>query len=170
MKLTKEEAIKKIEELKSYVSGLDENDEWVMIDYSVIPKEVFERYGAKPFEIMKRKMRRENGKVWNNISWSDAKAEAKKLGYRLPSIQEQLVLLDWYKQKKRDKASIQDKEFLGIEELSYDEDTYLEWVDGPTTATRGGSWSNGAGGGPFALGLSWGTSSAAVNVGFRCAR
>ena len=38
MKLTKEEALKKIEELRSYVSGLDGNDEWVKIDYSVIPK------------------------------------------------------------------------------------------------------------------------------------
>ena len=170
MKLTKEEAIKKIEELRSYVSGLDTNDDWVKIDYSIIPKEVFDRYGAKPFEIMKRKMRREDGSVWNNISWSDAKAEAKKLGYRLPSIQEQLVLLDWYKHEKGDKASIHDKEFLGIEELSYDEEVYLEWVDGPTVAARGGNWPYGADDGPFTLLLNWSTSYTTYGVGFRCAR
>lgn len=170
MKLTKEEALKKIEELKSYVSGLDGNDEWVKIDYSVIPKEVFDRYGAKPFEIMKRKMRREDGTVWNNISWSDAKAEAKKLGYRLPSIQEQLVLLDWYKQEKGDKASIHDKEFLGIEELSYDGEVYLEWVDGPTVTTRGGDWYTGGIAGVEALDLNITPGITNYYIGFRCAR
>lgn len=74
MKLTKQEALAKIGELKKYIS--EEETAWVKIDYSVIPKEVFDRYGAKPFEIMKQKMRKEDGKVWNYINFNDAKEEA----------------------------------------------------------------------------------------------
>jgi hypothetical protein len=61
--MNKNEALQKIEELKKYIAKCDENDEWVKIDYNVIPKEVFERYGAKPFEIMKKKMRNSDGEI-----------------------------------------------------------------------------------------------------------
>ena len=116
-------------------------------------------------------MRRKDGTVWNDISWYDAKDEAKKLGHRLPSIQEQLVLLDWYKHEKGDKASIHDKEFLGIEELSYDEEVYLEWVDGPIVTTRGCLWIVGGSAGVGSLSLN--NTPGRTNyytLGFRCAR
>ena len=144
-------------------------DQWITIDYSVIPKEIFDRYGAKPFQIMKRKMRKD-GEVWNYISWIDAKEEARKLGLRLPNITEILVLLDFYKKEKGDKVSIYDKDFLGIEELSYNEDVCYELIDGPTVFLRGGSWISGSNGGVFALSLNWGTGNTDDNVGFRCAR
>lgn len=168
--MNKNEALQKIEELKKYIAKCDENDEWVKIDYSVIPKEVFDKYGAKPFEIMKKKMRNTDGKVWDNIKFEDAKKEAEKLGYRLPKIQEMLVLLDWYKQEKGDNASDHDNEFLGIEELSYDEDVCYEWIDSPVICTRGGNWDNGSDAGSFALDLDWSTGNAGYNVGFRCSR
>ena len=168
--MTKQEALQKIEELKKYIAKCDENDEWVKIDYSVIPKEVFDKYGAKPFEIMKKKMRNTDGEVWNNIGWADSKKEAEKLGYRLPKIQEMLVLLDWYKQANWNNVSIYDNEFLGIEELSYNEDVCYEWIDSPTICTRGGSWSDGGDAGSFALDLDWSTGVADCDVGFRCAR
>ena len=168
--MNKNEALQKIEELKKYIAKCDENDEWVKIDYSVIPKEVFDKYGAKPFEIMKKKMRNTDGEVWNNIGWADSKKEAEKLGYRLPKIQEMLVLLDWYKQEKGDNASDHDNEFLGIEELSYDEDVCYEWIDSPVICTRGGSWGIGSSAGSFALYLNWSTGNAISGVGFRCSR
>lgn len=170
MKLTKQEALEKIEELKSYVENLDKEEEWVKIDYSVIPKEIFEKYGAKPFEIMKRKMRNNKDKVWNNISWTDAKEEAKKIGYRLPSIQEMLVLLDYYKKEYLDNADIYHEEFLGIKEISFNEDVPYEWIDAPSPSIRGANWSNGSGDGAFALYLDWGAGRAGNFVGFRCVR
>jgi hypothetical protein len=165
--MTKQEALKKIEELKAFVSQQD--DEWVKIGYDLIPKEVFARYGAKPFEMMKRKMRNSDGKVWSNINFSDAKKEAEKLGH-LPTVQEQLVLLDWYKHEKGDKTSIHDKEFLGIEELSYDEEVYLEWVDGPVGFIRGGNWTYGAYAGLGTLNLDDTPGTTSYYIGFRCAR
>ncbi len=144
-------------------------DQWVTIDYSVIPKETFDRYGAKPFQIMKRKMRKD-GNVWNNISWNDAKKEANKLALRLPHITEILLLLDFYKKERGDKVSIYDKEFLGIEEISYDEGVCYELIDGPAVFLRGGGWAYGSSAGAFALSLSWVTGNTSSSVGFRCAR
>ena len=144
-------------------------DQWVTIDYSVIPKETFDRYGAKPFQIMKRKMRKD-GKVWNNISWKDAKEEANKLALRLPHITEILLLLDFYKKEKGDKVSIYDEEFVGIEELSYKENVSYELIDGPTVFIRGGNWYDGSPVGAFALHLVWGEGDTIRLVGFRCAR
>ena len=167
--MNKTEALKKIEELKSFVESCDQQEEWVKIDYSVIPKEVFDMYGAKPFEIMKKKMRKD-GKVWNNISWLDAKKETKKLGFRLLSIQEILVLLHVYKQKFSDDADIRHNEFLGIEELSYDETVYYEWIDAPVPASRGGCWGTGSSAGAFTLDLGLSSGSTHGSVGFRCAR
>jgi formylglycine-generating enzyme required for sulfatase activity len=166
--MTKNEALQKIEELKKFINS-SENNEWVKIGYDLIPKEVFDRYGCKPFEIMRRKMRDQKGKVWNNITFSDAKKEAEKLGH-LPTIQEHLVLLDWYKHEKGDKMSIHDKEYLGIEELSYDEEIYLEWVDGPVSFLRGGFWNYGPFAGVEALTLLNGPGTVYNYVGFRCAR
>jgi formylglycine-generating enzyme required for sulfatase activity len=119
---------------------------------------------------MKKKMRNSDGEIWNNITWGNAKKEADKLGYRLPSIQEMLVLLDWYKHEKGDNVSCHDKEFLGIEELSYDEDVCYEWIDSPVVCVRGGNWDDTSDTGCFALYLNWSTSNANCDVGFRCAR
>ena len=167
--MNKQEALNKIEELKKFVSELDAQNEWVKIDYSVIPKETFDKYGAKPFEIMKKKVR-EAGKVVNNITWGEAKTKAKALGYRLPSIQEMLVLLDAYKKKYPDNADIYHKEFLGIEELSYSEDVCYEWIDAPSPTTRGAAWNYGSSAGAFSLYLNWGTGSTGDTVGFRCSK
>ncbi len=167
--MNKQEALNKIEELKKFVAKLEVQDGWVKIDYSVIPKETFEKYGAKPFEIMKRKVR-EDGKVVNNIVWDEAKEKAKELGYHLPTIQEMLVLLDAYKKLYPDNADVYHKEFLGIEELSCGEDVFYEWVDAPTPSLRGATWNNGSGAGAFSLTLAWGTGNTAYNVGFRLSR
>lgn len=165
----KQEALNALKEAEAYLKTT--NEEWVKIDYSVIPKEVFEKYGAKPFEIMKRKMRNENGKVWNNISWNDAKKEAGKLGYRLPTIQEMLVLLHAYKEKYPNNASVNHDEFLGIEELGYDQNNVCyEWIDAPSPCTRGGYWGDGSDGGAFMTSVGWTRGEADSNVGFRCAR
>ena len=167
--MNKNEALKKIEELKLFIEQCDQNEEWVSIDYSKIPKETFDKYGAKPFQIMKRKMRK-GDEVWNHLTWADAKKEAEKLGYRLPSISEMLVLLDAYKKKYPTNADIHHKEFLGIEELSYGEDVCYEWIDAPSPATRGGIWVTGSNAGGFTLYLSWSSGNTYNNVGFRCAR
>ena len=167
MNLTKQEALTKIEELRKYISNQEQ--EWVKIDYSIIPKEVFDLYGAKPFEIMKRKMCKDDT-VWNTINFYDAKKEAEKLGYRLPTIQEILTLLHAYKIKYPDNASVYHNEFLGIEELSYSESVCYEWIDAPSAFLRGGNWNDGANGGVFALYVSAAPSSASTTVGFRCAR
>jgi len=152
---------KKIETLKQSL-----NSEWVKPD---IPQRILKKYGIKPFKIMKRRMRKD-GKVWNNINYFDAKKEAKKLGYRLPNIREMLALLEYYLEKNK-KVSIHDKEFLGIEELSYDEDVYLEWIDaGKAAAVRGGNWGNGANAGVFTLSLANAPSSVGALIGFRCAK
>lgn len=143
---------------------------WVKIGYDQIPKEVFDRYGAKPFQIMRKKMRKPDGEAWTNITWNNAKEEAQKLGYHLPTIQEMLVLLDWYKQKKGDKISYKDTDFLGIEELSDNEQVYYEWIDAPSPCLRGGRWSDGTYAGAFTLNLLWDSGNTDNYVGFRCAR
>ncbi|MDE2015944.1 MAG: hypothetical protein KGI72_05475 [Patescibacteria group bacterium] len=174
-KQTIEERLKKLEDRLARVESkniLDKDpngDEWITIDYSVVPKDTFDRYGAKPFKIMKRKMRKDRT-VWNNICWKDAKKEAEKLGLRLPHITEQLVLLDTYKKKKGDNVSVYDKDFLGIDELSYDEVVYYEWVDGPSPLFRGGDWADGSSGGAGVLYLAGGSSHPDCYIGFRCAR
>ena len=167
---TKDEALKAIEELKDFIKGQDE--EWVTVDYSVISKETFDKYGAKPFQIMKRKMRNDKGEVWNNINYFDAIKEAEKRGYRLPSIQEQLVLMDAYKEKYPNNASVYHKGFLGIEELSYEESVYCEWVYANKYVgfLRGGSWGNGGNAGVETLTLDYTPGIASSSIGFRCAR
>jgi hypothetical protein len=168
--MNKQEALAKIEELKKFVEEVDNQEEWIKIDYNIIPKEVFDKYGAKPFEIMKRKMRKD-GEVWNNINYFDANTEASKIGYRLPTIQEMLVLLDWYKQKN-EKVSCYDKEFLGIEELSYDEDVCYEWIamTNEIGFIRGGVWADGSYAGLFFLNLYNAPSNSYTNIGFRLSR
>ncbi|MDE2015986.1 MAG: hypothetical protein KGJ89_05440 [Patescibacteria group bacterium] len=184
-KQTIEERLKKIEEeidelrdiyLRFFYrtpdnrAHLDPNgDEWITIGYDQIPKETFDRYGARPFQIMKRKMRKGDG-VWNNISWTEAKKEADKLGLRLPHITEVLVLLDAYKKEKGEKASVHDRDFLGIKELSYGETVNYELIEGPSPILRGGYWGDGSNVGAFALGLDWATGDTSDDVGFRCAR
>ena len=142
---------------------------WVRIDYGVIPKELFEKYGCAPFTIMERKMRDKEGEVWNDISYFDAVKEVKKMGYRLINIREILLLLEHYKNTNK-KVSIYDKEFLGIKELSYNEDVCYEWVGvlPNIAAIRGGCWTNGAGAGVFTLGLGVVPGSSGSGVGFRC--
>jgi formylglycine-generating enzyme required for sulfatase activity len=167
--MNKQQVLSKIEELKNFVKELDSQDEWVKIDYSIIPKETFDKYGAKPFEIMKKKYR-ENDKVVNSITWNDAKEKAKELGYRLPTIQEMLVLLDAYKKQYINNADPYHTEFLGIEELSYDEEVCYEWIDAPSPITRGGRCYNGSDAGAFTLTLGWDAGNTGSYVGFRCAR
>ena len=169
MNLSKEEALTKIEELKTYIANLNQEEEFVKIDYSVIPKEIFDLYGAKPFEIMKRKMRKDE-EVWNNINFYDAKKEAKKLGWRLPMIQEMLTLFHAYKKNYPDNASVCHKEFLGIKELSYDESVFCEWIDAPSPFLRGGDWYGGANAGVFTLDLADAPSGTGASLGFRCCR
>ena len=144
--------------------------EFIKIDTSVVPKELFNKYGVKPFQIMKNKMRDENGDIWNNINFFDAQKEAKKLGYRLPDIREMLLLLDFYKSSNK-KVSKNDNNFLGIEELSYSEDVYLEWVYclEAVAFQRGGNWDDGAGAGAFTLVLRDAPSNTYTSIGFRCA-
>jgi hypothetical protein len=147
------------------------DDEWVKIGYDQIPKEIFDKYGAKPFEIMKRKMRNKDGNVWNNINYFEAQKECEKLGCRLLKIQELLTLLEWYKTKNK-KVSYNDKEFLGIEELSYEEDVCYEWiyVTDDICLLRGGSWAYGSGAGAFTAYLVSAPSSSNSALGFRCVR
>lgn len=161
----KKEALEVKKKIDEYLAT--EDTEWVRIDYSVIPKEVFDMYGVKPFEIMKRKMRKENGNVWNKISWNDAKKEANKLGYRLTTIQELLVLLHVYKEKYPNNASVNHDKFLGIEELAYRHDVCYEWIDAPSPCIRGGGWVTGSSAGAFAVNLNWYSGDSNNNVGFR---
>ena len=157
---------KEIEVLKKQM----QEKEWVTIDYSVMPKELFVKYGIKPFKIMRKKMRDEDGEVWNCINFFDAKKECEKRGYRLPDVREMLALLEYYKNTQK-KVSVNDKEFLGIEELSYDEDVCYEWIEGAGCAfLRGAPWDRGAHAGLFPLYLSLGPSDSGSNIiGFRCA-
>ena len=100
----------------------------------------------------------------------EIKKEAEKIG-RLPNIQEMLLLLEAYKEQNDD-VSRDDEEFLGIEELSYDEDVYLEWIEclDDIAFLRGGYWYNGAAAGVFVLSLHLSPADLDSNIGFRCAR
>ena len=168
--MTKQEAFKKIEELKNFIKQKD-NEEWITIDYSVVPQELFEKYGIKPFQIMKRKMRDKEGKVWNNINYFDAQKECEELSHRLLNIREMLFLLEFYKRKNK-RVSCDDKEFLGIKELSYEEDVCYEWIYNLKSGAflRGGGWNVGVLAGAFTLGLSASPASSDCSIGFRCAR
>ena len=161
----------KIEKLEKDLKALkkqlrEKNIEWVEINNKNCP--TLKKYGAKPFKIMKRKMRDKDGKVWNNINFFDAKKECEKLGHRLPDIREMLALLEHYR-KTQTKVSEHDKEFLGIEELSLDEDVYMEWVKGAGCAfLRGAGWDNTSDAGVFALTLNYTPSNSGDDtVGFR---
>ena len=166
--ISKEEALKRIEELKQYVENLKTNEEWVIIDYSVIRKELFEKYNVKPFKIAKRKMRNDDGEVLCNINYFEAKEEAKKGGGRLPNIREMLLLLEAYKEQNEE-VSYLDNEFLGIEELSYNEDVYFEWVEALDDVgfLRGGGWPNASSAGVFRLSVNYSASSSDSDIGGR---
>ena len=168
--LTKEEALQRIEELQKYIENQNANDDWVTIDYSIIRKELFKKYGVKPFQIMKKKMRNAAGGVWHSIDFFEAKAGAEKRGLRLPNIREILLLLEAY--KEQNVFSVYDNDFLGIEELSYNEDVCYEWVEALNDAAflRGGTWSNGTNAGVFTLYLYSAPLNSGTNLGFRCAR
>ena len=145
--------------------------DWVRIDYDVIPKELFKKYGVKPFEIMEKKMRDKEGKVWTNMDYTDTIKECEKLGYRLPNIREMFLLLEHYKTVNKE-ISIYDKEFLGIKELSYNTSAYCEWVYflPNVAAIRGGGWSGAAGVGVLHLGLSSAPLYTGSAFGFRCCK
>ena len=139
---------------------------WVNITNKNCP--TLSKYGIKPFWIMKRKMRNKDGEVWNNINFFDAKREAEKSGYRLPDIREMLALLEQYRKNKE--ISKTDKEFLGIEELSCEERTYLEWINATGVSfLRGGYWGSTSYAGVFALGLYHIPTYQSISIGFRCA-
>ena len=165
--ITKEEALKKIEELKQYIDNLKE-DEFVTIDYSVIEKELFEKYNVKPFKIAKRKMRGDDGEVLCNINYFEAMKEAEKRGGRLPNIREMLLLLEVYKEQNKE-VSCYDKEFLGIEELSYNEDVCFEWIEALDNVgfLRGGYWNYASSAGAFLLYAYHSASYSHSNVGGR---
>ena len=168
--MNKEEALKKIEELKNFIREDGKND-WVKIDYSVIPEELFKKYGVQPFEIQKRKMRNEKGEVWNNINYFDALKECEKLGCRLPNVREMLMLLEQYNNVNKE-VSYYDKEFLGITELSHKEDVCYEWIFGldRVACLRGGYWDITSGAGVFTLDLDNSPTVTCTSVGFRCVR
>ena len=164
--INKTEIKKHLKEVKAYIKELEGGLEWVEINNTNCP--TLKKYGVKPFRIMKKKMRK-NGEVWNNITFYDAQKEAKKLGYRLPDIREILALLEQYR-KVTKTISCHDNEFLGIEELSYDESVCYEWIEvAGVAAFRGGGWYDTTGDGPVALYLSHAPSSVDTSIGFRCA-
>ena len=164
--ITKKDVQQNLETVKKYIQELENEVEWVDITYKNCP--TLAKYGAVPFRIMKKKMRKpRTQKVWNNINFFDAQKEAKNLGYRLPDIREMLALLEHYRAVTKNPRCTE-KEFLGIEELSYDESVYLEWIDvAGCAAFRGGFWVFTTLGGPFALILSYAPSSVYSSVGFR---
>jgi len=168
-KLTREMALQKIEELKNFIK--QEDNEFVRIDYDVIPKELFEKYNVKPFAIQKKKMRNEDGKVWSEIDYFEAQKECEKLCYRLPNVREMLMLLEYYKNVNKEILHT-DKEFIGIEELSYDEDVCYEWIYNleDIAFRRGGGWADASYAGVFALHLSGSPTHSSTTVGFRCVR
>ncbi len=163
--ITKKEVLKNLEQVKKYLKEIEGDEEWVEINNENCP--TLSKYGAKPFRIMKKKMRKD-GEVWNNINLEEAKKACKERGCRLPKIQEMLALLDHYKSTNK-KISYDDKEFLGIEELSYEEDVTCELIDGPISFLRGGYWDVGEDAGAFALVLDAVPGGRYDSIGFRCA-
>jgi hypothetical protein len=149
-----------------------QQEEFIKIDYKVIPKKIFDLYGVKPFEIARRKARDNKGNILKNINFVGAKKAAAKRGYRLPTIMEMLVLLHAYRERFPESASIYDNEFFRIEELSFNEDVCFEFVDSLTDIPflRGGNWGTTSSAGAFALYLYSTAGSTYNNVGFRCAR
>lgn len=143
---------------------------WIKIDYDVVPAKLFKKYGIKPFEIMDKKARKD-GEVWNNISYFDSIKAAEERGYRLPNIREILLLLEHYKNTNKS-VSIYDKGFLGIKELSYNEDVCYEWIYilPDAAAIRGGDGGDGALAGVFAFDVGDAPSSWVGSFGFRCCR
>ena len=168
MKLTKKEALEKIEELKQYIDNLNREEEFITINYTKIRQELFEKYGVKPFQIAKRKMRDDKGEVLCNINYFQAKEEAKKRGGRLPHIREMLLLLEAYKEQNEE-VDYRDKEFLGIEELSYDEDVCYEWVEAleDVGLLRGGGWTYASNAGAFHLSVYSSSTGASSGIGGR---
>lgn len=165
--INKKEIKLHLDEVKRYIQKIEDDTEWVEINYKNCP--TLKKYGCVPFLIMKKKMRKDE-EVWNNINYYDAKKETKRLGYRLLDIREMLALLEQYR-KTTKLPSNKDKEFLGIEELSYDEKVNYEWIDvAGVAAFRGGYWNSGAHAGPFALDLSNAPSDVDASIGFRMAK
>ena len=164
--ITKKDVQQNLETVKKYIQELENEVGWVDITNENCP--TLAKYGCVPFRIMKKKMRKPGtDKVWNNINFFDAQKEAKKLGYRLPDIREMLALLEQYR-ATHTTPNHKDKEFLGIEELSYDESVYLEWIDvAGCAALRGGGWGDTTNDGPFALLLDYGPSIVGGSLGFR---
>ena len=160
-----------LDEVKKYIEEIEnepQEQEWVEINNQNCP--TLAKYGCKPFRIMKKKVRKLNSnEVWNNINFYDAQEEVKKLGYRLPDIREILALMEHYR-KTQKKVSYEDKEFLGIEELSYGEYVNLEWINASGVAfRRGGHWISTSYAGAFAAGLVSTPGGASSDIGFRCA-
>jgi len=152
--ITKKQVLENLDHVKKYLEEIENPIEWVEINNENCP--TLKKYGVEQFKIMKQKMRDSDGQVWNNISFSDAQKEAKKLGYKLPDMRQMLALLEQYRNTNK-KVSCYDQEFLGIEELSYDEDVNYEWIEGAGIAfLRGGLWNDGTNAGVFALRLNYG--------------
>lgn len=166
--MTKQTILDNLEQIKKYLQeiGQEQSVDWVKINNTNCP--TLKKYGAKPFKIMKKKMRKPGtDTVWNNIAFSDAQKETQKLGYRLPDIREMLALLEHYRQMTKN-PSRTDKEFLGIEELSYNENVCYEWIDvSGCAALRGGNWVNTTDVGPFTLLLYNAPSYVLSYIGFR---
>jgi len=167
MTITKQDVKDNLDFIKKVLAEID--TEWVEINNQNCP--TLKKYGVQPFEIMKYKMRNAKGEVWDTISFADATKEAETLGYRLPHWREISSLMEHYVHTKKH-PNMHDKAFLGIEELSYDEHVYCEFLEGPggVAAIRGGDWSNDSSDGPFALHLYDAPSSVYTPVGFRCVR
>ena len=168
--MNKQTVLKNLDEIKQYIKEIEnENDvEWVDITNENCP--TLKKYGCTPFRMMKKKMRKPGTQeVWNNINFFDAQKEAEKLGYRLPDMRETLALLEQYRATQGE-ISHKDKEFLGIEELSYDEDVNYEWIDcSGVSFLRGGSWVYAANAGAFTAYLVDTPGGRSNSVGFRCA-
>lgn len=153
--ITKKQVLENLDQIKKYLTEID-TVEWIEINNENCP--TLEKYGVKPFKIMKNLVQKD-GEPWVYINFFDAKKEAENMGYRLPDVREILALLDHYT------ASGQPKDFLGIEDL---EDWY-EWIDGPSNENFGWWRYDGPYAGLFTLNLAYGPGySGNGDIGFRC--